>query len=131
MAACVAWTMVRKSRPLMMSLLDRHYPLGNTRLRAKLFANVGQNSANVLAMLNLYRLPAFEPLAATPPGKGSTTPAPQQRQQLPVPLEQGPLGTRSHEPEITAHQTITIANAVLDRDLPGESESPSIFRPKR
>ena len=36
--------------------------------------NVGQKESFVLANRNLYRLPAFEPLAATPPGNGVMTP---------------------------------------------------------
>src|SRR5262245_12433040 len=72
-AACVAFTMVGKSQPLMMISCTLVTPSGRRDVTSSFPRRVGQYSALVLVMLYLYLLPAFEPLPATPPGKGSTT----------------------------------------------------------
>src|ERR1044071_8818190 len=74
MAASVAVTMVGKSAPLMMISCTLTTPSGKRDTTPSLPRNVGQYSAYVLAMANLYLLPAFEPLDATPPGNGRITP---------------------------------------------------------
>src|SRR5262249_3329171 len=73
-AACVAVTIVGKSAPLMMISCTLTTPSGRRDVTPSLPRSVGQYSAYVLAMANLYLLPAFEPLAATPPGNGRITP---------------------------------------------------------
>src|SRR5215471_1064221 len=66
--------MVARSLPLMMISCTLVTPSGKRDATPSLPRSVGQNSAYVLAIENLYLLPAFDPLDATPPGNGSTTP---------------------------------------------------------
>src|SRR5947209_20550965 len=74
MAAWVAFTIVGRSRPLMMISCTLVTPAGRRDLSPSLSRSVGQYSAYVLAIVNEYLLPALDPLAATPPGNGRLTP---------------------------------------------------------
>ena len=57
----------------MISMMDST-PSGTRDWVPSFCLRVGQYSAKVLAIRNLYLLPAFEALAATPPGKVVITP---------------------------------------------------------
>src|SRR5262249_14362917 len=74
MAACVAAAIAGRSRPLMMISMIEPTPSGTREASPSFSRRVGQNASNVLATVNLYRLPALDPLAATPPGNGMITP---------------------------------------------------------
>ena len=57
----------------MISMIERT-PSGTWLSTSGTLGTLGQYFSNVLAIAKRYRLPAFEPLAATPPGNGMITP---------------------------------------------------------
>src|SRR5580765_6882076 len=73
-AACVAAMIDLISRPLMMISITELTPSGNPDSIPGFPRSVGQNFSYVLATRNEYLLPAFDPLAAMPPGNGVITP---------------------------------------------------------
>src|SRR5256885_9387499 len=76
-AAIAAWVAVAIDflpRPLMMTSMTEFTPSGNPDSTPGRPRSVGQNFSYVLAIGKEYLLPAFEPLLATPPGKGVITP---------------------------------------------------------
>src|SRR5262245_9666552 len=63
-----------RSRPLMMISMTEATPSGSAEFAAGSPFKSGQYFSYVLAIENLYLLPAFEPLEAIPPGNGMITP---------------------------------------------------------
>src|SRR5207253_1355264 len=63
-----------KSQPLMMISITERTPFGNCEFALGSSASSGQYFSYVLANMNLYLLPAFDPLPAIPPGNGMITP---------------------------------------------------------